>query len=325
MLRVALDATPLITPAGGIRRYVEQLHRALTALHPHDEFTLLSDQLQRPSSWLARRWWLLGLPAELQRRQVQVFHGCDFRVPLRGPTPCVMTLHDLSPWRDVAGTSSAVRRFARWMRWRARRIITPSEAIRREAILRFALPLEKVKAIPLAPSLPIVRQARAARTVLYVGALEDRKNLPVLIGAVLPQPDVRLILCGHSRPGYQVPQHERIEVRQGVSDAELPALYATCTVFAYPSHYEGFGLPILEAMAAGAPVITSQDPALRETAGGAALHCGEGDWQEALRTLLADPARQHAMSRQGEARAAQFSWQETARLTHALYKEVASA
>jgi hypothetical protein len=95
-MRIALDATPLIVPTGGIRRYVEELVRALTVQFPHDSFQLISDQ-PNPPSGIFKYWWMLGANREMRRREIDLFHGTDFAVPYVPLRPSVLTLHDLSP------------------------------------------------------------------------------------------------------------------------------------------------------------------------------------------------------------------------------------
>jgi hypothetical protein len=117
MMKIALDATPLSIPSGGVRRYTEELSRALAENFPEDEFWLLSDQRfelpfsappnlkmgQGPRNLLERRWWLWGLQVEISRIGIDVFHGTDFAVPYLPVRPSVLTLHDLSPWMDPPG------------------------------------------------------------------------------------------------------------------------------------------------------------------------------------------------------------------------------
>ena len=121
MMKIALDATPLTVPSGGVRRYTEELTRALCDSFPGDQFWLLSDQKialpfaranlnagQGPRNMLERRWWSWGLQGEISRLGIDVFHGTDFAVPYLPLRPSVMTLHDLSPWLNPAGTPNRI-------------------------------------------------------------------------------------------------------------------------------------------------------------------------------------------------------------------------
>lgn len=328
---VALDSTPLATPFGGIRRYVEELHRALTREFPDDRFLLLSDQ-NRSLRGLERKWWLHGLPQALQRNEANLFHGTDFAVPYRKTVPAVLTIHDLSPWRFPEETSPRVRRRTPWLLrlGLADAVITPSEAIRREAITRFRLSPERTHAIPLGVSEvfhPGSRELPAKRTQPYflaVGMGAGRKNLATIQAAhaLLPK-------RGEHHPLFitsNLPEKRGVKhPLTPVSDAGLPELYANAVALLYPSLYEGFGLPILEAMACGTPVIASTDPALVETAGGAALHLDPLDvraWTEAMQAVLENPERTQSLRAAGLKRAAQFRWASTAQKTREVYADV---
>ncbi len=195
-MKIALDATPLTVPSGGVRRYTEELTRALCDAFPDDQFWLLSDQRfelpltranlktgQGPRNMLERRWWSWGLQGEISRLGINVFHGTDFAVPYLPLRPSVMMLHDLSPWLDPAWHSESDRirnRTPMLLRLGlATMVITPSEAIRRAAIERFHLQRDRVVAVPHAAS-ACFRPAPATGHnpppyLLYVGTLGPRK------------------------------------------------------------------------------------------------------------------------------------------------------
>jgi alpha-1,3-rhamnosyl/mannosyltransferase len=328
---VALDATPLIVPTGGVRRYVEELSRALAVEFPRDRFELISDQLRRPDLWLSRRWWMLGVQQEMRKRRSSVFHGTDFSVPYLPLTPSVMTLHDLSPWR-FGGSARVRRRTPVLLRFGiATMVITPTEAVRKEAIGEFGLAAERVVAIPLAASafmepLPVA-PAQSSPYFLCVSTIEPRKNIGVLIEAwreVRREHRVDLVLAGRLREGEKPPPVEPgLRYLGAVSDRELPALYSGAIASFYPSLYEGFGLPVLEAMQCGAAVVTSRDPAVVETGGGAALTVEAGDlrgWVEVMRGLIENPEQIAGLRDASLKRAAQFSWARSARETYKVYE-----
>jgi glycosyltransferase involved in cell wall biosynthesis len=317
-MKVALDATPLTAETGGIRRYTEELHRWLGEVFREDEFRLVG----QGEGW--RRWWLVGLPQALVRGGFDVFHGTDFAVPYVPVRPSVMTLHDLSPWRGYPA-SERVRRRTPWLLrlGLATMVITPTEAVRREAIRQFGLAAERVVAVPLAAATTFRRRGGVRggkRYFLAVGAMHARKNLEVALAAwreVRRTEEVELWVTGRGTVGEE-PGLCQLGV---VSDEQLRELYEGCAALLYPSHYEGFGLPVLEAMACGAPVIASRDAAVMETGGGAALYAGAGEpaeWVAAMRAVLAEPERYRDG---GIARAAEFSWERTARLTYDVYEE----
>lgn len=321
-MTVALDATPLTAPTGGIRRYVAELERALRERYPGDRFPLVSDQLTPPGSWWHRRWWLNGLPAELRARGADVFHGTDFAVPYRGGCPAVMTIHDLSPWR-FPHPSNRVRQRTPWLlrAGRARQVITPSEAVRKEVMERFRVPAERVRAIPLAAAEcfePVAIRAGGRPYLLTVGAREPRKGLHVALAAWRAcRQELDLVVVGRDQ-GVAATPEEGVRYTGVIGDQELAVLYSGAAAFLFPSEYEGFGLPVLEAMQCGAPVVISRDPALRETAGGAAQTAGEvEEWVAAIGRAAAQ--REHYRAA-GFARARQFTWRRTAELHHEVYE-----
>ena len=325
-MNVALDATPLIEPTGGIRRYTIELAAALAREFPRDGYTLISDQsYQHPpidgvnfQSQPASCWWSYSLPRELRRQRIDLFHGTDFAVPYLPVRPAVMTIHDLSPWRT--GGSARVRRRTPWLLrfGLAAMIVTPSQAIRRELLNTFPVSPEEVVAIPLAasPQFRPVESGPVKRSyLLYTGMVEPRKNLPVALEAWRELrrrgSDVEFLIAGRHRDSAIRPE-PGLQLLGEVPDAALPALYSQAAAVVYPSLYEGFGLPVLEAMQCGTAVIASRDPALLELSGGACLHAAADDprsWLEAMQAVLANPMpwRERAILRSKV-----FSWASTA-------------
>ena len=342
----ALDATPLTLTSGGLARYVSELSLALAREYPDDRYVLLSDQkftlpAEAPPNLMApaasqhdKRWWLRGVRRAIATAGAQVFHGTNFEVPYLGNTPAILTIHDLSPWRDSGWHTGAdrVRRRTPWLIRlnRARLILTVSEAVRCEILTHFDLPADRVRAIPLAASELFRRDNKALREkpyFLFVGTLEPRKNLPALVEAwreTRAETGADLRIAGRTRADFvPIPPLEGIEQLGEVSDDILPRLFSGALAFVYPTLYEGFGLPVLEAMQCGCPVITSRDPAVMEVAGGAAIHAGNArELADAMRAIAAKPELRQQMRERGLARAAQFSWARTARETRSLYQEV---
>jgi glycosyltransferase involved in cell wall biosynthesis len=210
-------------------------------------------------------------------------------------------------------------------------VITPGEKVRRAAIERFGLRPERVVAVPEAaahwfrpvetvPTAP----APAPPYFLFVGTLEPRKNLDMLLEAwreMRRHHAVDLVLAGRRRADApEIRPEPGLRLAGEVADSELPALYSGAMAFVYPSLYEGFGLPVLEAMQCGAPVIASH--AVEEAAGDAAIYAdtprelASAMAELASRPELAATARQRSLER-----ARQFSWERTARLTRQVYEE----
>ncbi|HTQ55412.1 MAG TPA: glycosyltransferase family 1 protein [Bryobacteraceae bacterium] len=345
-MRVAIDATPLTLSSGGLRRYTAELSLALARNFPEDEYFLVSDQtfvlpedappnLRRgggPRHRVERRWWFWGLDRELQRLAAGLFHGTDFAVPYLSRRPSVLTLHDLSPWMDAAWHSDAAR-----VRQRtpvlvglglATMIVTPSEAVRKQAIEEFRIHPGRIRAIPHAARAcfrPVPSQT-APPYFLYAGTLEPRKNIPGLIAAwreVRRLHPVGLVLAGRRRPDFpQLSPEPGLQIMGEISDERLAQLLAGALAFLYPSFYEGFGLPVLEAMQCGACVITSRDPAITEVAAGAAIQAdSHGDLVRAMVEVIENPAGAQLWRDRALRRAADFSWRRTAELTHQLYED----
>ncbi|MBI1357959.1 MAG: glycosyltransferase [Acidobacteria bacterium] len=359
-MRIALDATPLVEPAGGLARYVAELALALAQNQPDDEVHLLSDQTElwwdprleslpnvrrEPGSgWARSKWWSLGLPLELRRRRIDVFHGTDFAVPYVPVTPSVMTLHDLSPWKPEPlrppGSERVRRRTPRLLRL-ARRVITPTEAIRREAIAAFGLAPERVQAVHHAPSeaLAAPEPARAGalraalgappRYLLAIGAGNERKNIPCLVEAWKKarrsDAELGLVIVGAGAGRYAAEGCAALLALELADDEQTAALLSGALAFVYPSLYEGFGLPVVEAMRSGVPVLASQDPAVVEAAGGAAWHFDARSSDELaglIGKLASDPAAAESLRMQGYRRAAELSWRKTAEATRKIYEQV---
>jgi glycosyltransferase involved in cell wall biosynthesis len=203
------------------------------------------------------------------------------------------------------------------------------------------MPLSKITAVQLAPhpehrtpapseaSLVLRKYSVNKPFLLYLGARNPRKNLPALIAAWMRAgaavPGLSLVLAGSpDQEADNLKETEGLRLIENIPDNEIQALLSTATAFVYPSLYEGFGLPVLEAMQAGAPVVTSLDPAITEVAGGAALQVDCGSIPALSRALVdvtAQPGLRDDLRQRGLRRAAQFSWNSTAIQTHAVYEQ----
>jgi glycosyltransferase involved in cell wall biosynthesis len=357
-LRVAIDATPLVVPFGGTNRYIVELVGALASHFPNDEFHLVSDQ----TNWVLSKslesfrnivvegpqwggvrgmWWSSGLPWELLRRRIDVFHGTDFSVPYVPVVPSVMMVHDLSPWKQFPirpSGSDRVRIRAPYLMRIATRIITPTEAIRRELSRTFGIAGRRITAVPLAAfeaggemtgSSLNDKLKVPAPYLLYVGSREPRKNVEGLVrswrGLRQERPGVSLALVGPPGSWDETASREDgLHVFGTLPDTQVNHLLSGATAFVYPSLYEGFGLPVLEAMKRGVPVITSLDPAITEVAGGAAVQVDVTSTERlshAISSVVASSEAQVKLRDQGRQRASAFSWERTARRTRDVYSE----
>jgi glycosyltransferase involved in cell wall biosynthesis len=298
-------------------------------------------------------WEQLALPLAARQEGLDLLHALAFVAPLAPACPSVVTVYDLSFLRYPAHFKAANRLYLQTFTGlscrRARRVIAISHSTRADVVRRFGLPAEQVAVVypgsePQFRPLPKaeVEAFRAARGlpeafVLYLGTLEPRKNVAGLVRAfararLRGAGGVKLVLAG--APGWKPEELDRALEASGLAGevilpgyvpaADKPLWYNAARVFVYPSEYEGFGLPVLEALACGVPVITADTSSLPEVAGQAACLVPPGDeaaLAEALHSLLADAARRAELAGQGPSQAARFSWPEAAKRTAAVYRQ----
>lgn len=265
----------------------------------------------------------------------------------------VVTIHDAIPYvYPKTSTRLDWLIYHIWLPLAARRtdaVITDSKQSREDIVANLPILHEDVVSIPLAADRrfqpiytaevePILREHGIAHPyVLYVGALESRKNLPRLLEAYARLRQLstqwQLVIVGarkwKSSPIFDTVQllglEPHVHFTGYVADEHLPALYAGADLFTFPSLYEGFGLPVLEAMACGTPVVTSNSSSLPEVAGDAAMLVDPYDVEQiaqAMWLVLSQPALAAELRTKGLARAAQFTWERTARETIAVYERV---
>lgn len=302
-------------------------------------------------------WMQCVLPLTLRALDPDVVHFPNFVTPLAAQSNFVVTLHDVVLLRFPQWCSPHQRTFMRPLLRpsvrRAHTIITVSQESKREIVRLFGVSPERVRVIyeaaapPLHEPLPLTHARQRlsgygwdenAQNLLYVGTLEARKNLERLVGAVarLHRHGLSVHLWLVGQPGWRSAAiYQRIEREQleafvhtpgYVPFEDLRAFYQACDVFVFPSLYEGFGLPALEAMASGAAVAVSEIPTLCEVTADAALRFDPLDDEalaETLRRLLMDESLAADLRTRARARAAEFSWERAARETLAVYQQVA--
>ena len=323
MIRAAVDTSPLVQTRAGTARHVRGL---LGALAGRDgiEVTPHSFGGTGKASSLARDTWWYYAGLLRAARGADLLHCTTFRGPLRARVPFAVTLHDLA----------LVRRpelFPRWHRWSGRagigpvaraadRVFAVSEFTKREAVELLGVPEEKVTVIGNAvdPAFSPSDTVSLGDYVLAVATLEPRKNLRRVADAAA-RAGVELRVAG--APGWS--GVETPGWVGEVSDEELAALYRGARALVFPSLYEGFGIPVLEAMASGTPVVTSRGGATEEIAGGAAVLVDPFDVDAIAAGIREADARRDELRALGLARAQTFSWTAVADAVVGAWRELA--
>jgi alpha-1,3-rhamnosyl/mannosyltransferase len=380
-IRVAFNATPLLSPLAGVGQYIVELSAALVATGDIDPYSFYLHRwrheaprppaklsgvpvslVQRIKPWLPFRGGLriaatrMGFASGLRRHAIDLYHEQNY-VPLGYDVPVVITVHDLS-WLRYPETQPADR--VRWLTRglpkalaRAGAIIVDSNFVRTEVIDTFAVAPERVHTAHLGVSSVFRKRtseetARAldamglthGRYILTVGTIEPRKNILHALEAFARIPaSIRerypLVVAGAR--GWRAADIKsrlrrladagQIRFLGHVAEATLPCLYAGAAAFVFPSLYEGFGLPLLEAMASGVPVIASNRASVPEVMGDAGQSLDPDspeDTAAKITALLEDPATRAAMAQRGIERAAGFTWQACAAVTRNVYATVAA-
>ncbi|MBD1914969.1 glycosyltransferase family 1 protein [Leptolyngbya sp. FACHB-60] len=381
MVRVVVDATPVLPKPSGVGLYVLNLLWALRSLQASETFSLGVAYQPSLKNWLRGNLALpealavyddvavlplpvrlLNLLAKVPRNPVlgqlehrfgqpDIYHGTNYAVYPCRHSQRVMTIYDLSflryPEYVTAVVSTYSQRVQQCLGW-TDLVVTISESSKRDIVEYMGVSPERIWVTPLASRYADDTQAvsRAVKAVdlgdrpyiLFVSTLEPRKNVVRLIQAFdqlknKHRIDHQLVLVGQKgwqfEPIFEAiaasPWKHHIRHLDYLSDAEVAYCYKNADVFAYPSLYEGFGLPVLEAMTLGCPVVTANTSSLPEVAGDAALlvdPTSVEDLAEALGRVIGDRSLRQAMIAQGYQQAAQFSWTRTAKLTLAAYRSL---
>jgi glycosyltransferase involved in cell wall biosynthesis len=360
---------------GGTETYVRQLVPELARAAPDDQFILYLAREAAATAWQIPAnvrigyapvssvsrvqrlgWELTGLPLQARRDRVTLLHSLGTTSPLTSAMPRVVTVHDLIyehfPEAFPGIRTPVLRRLIPRMLRRAQRVISDSEATRRDVVGLYGVDAELADVVHLGPGRPPVtlddEQARALRSavgaqapyLLSVATSQPHKNLQRLIEAFArvtqQRPGMRLVLVGGA--GQAQAQLAEVASTAGVSEAisftgwvddrTLDAVYAGAELFVYPSLCEGFGLPLLEAMERGVPVLSSRDTSLPEVGGEAVEYVDATSVDEladAIGRLLADPARRAELVALGHTQFGRFGWPRAARETLASYERVLAA
>jgi glycosyltransferase involved in cell wall biosynthesis len=351
----------LIQELGKLETSFEFIIFAQEYLHPHLD-GLSSDKIKirlfKPMSRFRRLFWeQTTFPRIVREMKIDLLHSPHYTMPLSSPVPTVVTYHDMIFFIHPEKHTLAKRYFFPWMMRhsskKAEKIITVSENTRDDAIRHLNIPPDKIVAIHLGYQdifrqindqalLDNVRQQYKLpdQFIFYAGAFEPRKNIPLLLSVyerlVQQQPDLFLVLTGgtgwdnEETLALMNSMHSKDQViRLGhVPYTDLPSIYNLADVFVYPSLYEGFGLPPLEGMACGTPVITTNISSMPEVVGDAGLLVPPNDEAallQAIQQVLDDPVLRQRLQIAGPKRAANFTWERTAQKTLTIYEEVLSS
>ena len=308
----------------------------------------------QPVNTFTRHWWTIGLPFYIRRHRINLFHGTNYDIPVWGGCPTVLTIHDLSSFLFAeTHVQRRVRRARRRLPTMARlatRIIVPTESVRSEVREYLRVNDDKVRVIHEAPRKCFLPQSRANSEnvlkrlkieepfILYVGTIEPRKNVLTLVRAfeeIYRKSEHRPQLVIAGPKGWlsddlyahvkRSAVRDRLLLTGYLGDEDLRALYNTCKVLSYPALYEGAGLPPLEAMACGAPVVTTDARAISEMVGDAALRLPAKDHEalaKSLIELLSNERARKELSERGVKHVAQFTWERAVAATYETYLEV---
>ena len=349
-LRAIIDGRPLVPPRSGIGVHTAEIAGRLDVSPPpliasHAEIKnklgieRCSFRVDRAPNGIVWQQFVLPRIAE-----ADVLWGPHGTIPIALRIPAVVTLHDFSsitmPARHLLRVIASFNLFISESLERARRIAAVSRSVADEAIRWFGVPRRLIEIVPngvdefFCPSPQPSPEGeggpkgrvRGDDYILFVGTLEPRKGIDDLIAVwqSLPKPRPRLILCGER--GWRVRVPEGVEITGWVDRERLRSLYQRAKIFVYPSRYEGFGIPPLEAMACGAAVIATRTGAIPDYADGAAILIDPGDrkaLREGIVRLLADEPLRHDLRERGIERAKAHPWDRSAQLMTELLGQAA--
>lgn len=335
MIRLGVDAWNLPGDRRGIGRYLREILRVWWERErARVEVTLIVPQWH---SWTVRGRYLREVDARRYRVVSRAWHGraglTALWFPFNGCSwtnftlPAAATLHDASNF-VVPDYAPATQRILEAAAQRCQALITDSYFAQRELARELRIAPERLTPIPLGvrpprPAEPATLDVDAlAPFVLYVGAAERRKGFDTLLSAMAlvgrERSDLTLVVTAQLHGEFEVPVGVRVVELGHVDDATLAALYRACALLAFPSRYEGFGLPVLEAMSYGAPVVASSAASIPEAGGDAAYYVAPeapNELAAAILRVASDASFTQGLRRRGPPRAASFTWDQTATRT----------
>jgi glycosyltransferase involved in cell wall biosynthesis len=373
-MRIGIDTTALPPKPVGAGNYIINLTRWLVSLKADYDFVIFvqksrvsllnlpknkNTQLRVvPDMHPVKRliWEQTLLPRLVRHSGLDGLHSLHYTVPLTKPCRSVVTFHDMTfflfPQLHTLSKRFFFRVMIRASSRRADAMVAVSESTRRDSIRILDIPSEKIIAIPLGvgenfrkisdeKQLEDIRRKYnlPEKFILYVGLVEPRKNLALLLKAYCDLQNQgfphALVIVGRYGWGYEavLKQVQELKLKQWVhftgyvEHSELPAIYNLASLMVYPSFYEGFGLPVLEAMASGTPLVTTEVSSMPELVGGAGLLFPPGDKEalvEAMRSVLSDKEFGDHLSSLGLQQAARFTWRQTATETLQVYNSIFS-
>jgi glycosyltransferase involved in cell wall biosynthesis len=363
--RLGVDGRAFSSPAGGVRRYVWEIYGALPRVAPDVDAIAIGASPADPLPpsvvpYPARSfptnlgWMAATIPLAARRARLDIYHAPAYTAPLWGVHPQIVTIHDVSyerkPEWNAYRNDPARRYFYRRSALAADRILTDSQFSRGEITAAYGIPAERIDVVPLAagetftPGVfdPASVPAGVAQPyALHVGDLHIRRNLTTALDAVLSvrrlagSPQRLSLVCAGIDRGVgeelrvradRAKDPDALVLTGSVSETALVNLYRGAGLFLYPSRYEGFGLPVLEAMRCGVPVVAANCASLPEIVADAGVLLEPLDvpaWGDAIGRIFTDAPMAARLREAGQRRAAQFSWHRTASDTVAVLRQCA--
>lgn len=362
LVKIGLDYRPALLKRSGIGRYTRELVRAMAHLESSPDLMLFGHSWKKPivkeselgitdtRAKLIRRRFpsrvlhllqnVAGIGIEQFLGPMDLFHYTDFVYPPLRKTPFVATIHDAAFLQEgffSEETADYLKQRSIWAIRQSRRLIAPSAFTAGELVLRLGAKPGRIAVIPLGSDHiePVSVESKNPPYLLTVGTLEPRKNhlrvLQAFEKIVAKKFPHRWIVAGEKGWLYEPflealsksPARDRVEIREAVEENELASLYCGADLMIYVSLYEGFGLPLLEAMRCGTPVLSSVISSMPEICGDAAEYADPesvNSIAEGIEKVISDSARSSWLREAGKQRAAHFTWKETAEQTLSLYQ-----